>query len=62
MDKQIMDKMIIREIHADIKYVGCPKCDYEIEGWFGDPRGTDDTCDHCGTEFEIMKDAEIIFD
>lgn len=47
-------------IYADAKYIECPYCGAEQDGWVGDPRGgTPEECDECGEEYTISKHADI---
>ena len=47
------------EVLAKEVYVVCPKCDERVDGWYGDPRGREGECEHCGATFTIHKEADI---
>lgn len=55
-----MAKYEVTEMIASDVYVECPKCQERIDGWCGcDPRGTMTTCDVCGAQVTIHKEADI---
>lgn len=39
--------------------VKCPHCNADADGWYGDPRGKETTCDECDKEFKVAADAEL---
>lgn len=54
------DKLVEADvIYARAQRVECPHCDAEVDGWFGDPRGTETTCDECGKPFKIAASADV---
>jgi len=57
MDDQ--DLPVVRFVYARAQYVYCPHCEGEVDGWLGDPRDTETTCDYCGKQFRIAADADV---
>ena len=43
-------------------YCYCPHCSERIDGWWGDPRGEETTCEYCGKAFNIHNDADVEFE
>lgn len=40
----------------------CPSCGEWLDGWIGDPRGSEKSdCDYCGTSFKVHPDADVEF-
>lgn len=47
-------------IFAQVQYINCPKCDKQLEGWLGDPRGSDEVeCEHCNHKFTVSPESQI---
>lgn len=42
--------------------VECPKCGAELDGWAGDPRGANLSCEECGVSLEIDPQAQVRID
>lgn len=40
-------KVVFDIIATEVK-IRCPYCGEYIDGWYGDPRGVEDTCEECG--------------
>jgi hypothetical protein len=53
---------VVTEVRTRGGSVQCPHCSTTVEGWQADPRGREDTCDHCEKPFAIAADATVIFD
>lgn len=45
-------------IYARDCYVLCPECNEIIDGWYGDIRGEEDTCLHCGAKYKVHQGAD----
>lgn len=43
-------------------YTYCPKCNAQLDGWVGDPRGTETECEICNTLIKIGPDIDIEFE
>jgi hypothetical protein len=54
--------LVATEVRTRGGSVQCPHCSTTVEGWQADPRGREDTCDHCKKPFAIAADATVIFD
>ena len=46
--------LIAREV-----YCQCPSCSKKVDGFLGDPRGTEAVCDDCNTVFKIATEADV---
>lgn len=40
-------------------YTFCPHCGERITGYFTNPSGTEEDCDHCGKKFKIASHIDI---
>lgn len=50
-------------VHATVRYVVCPSCEAQIEGFVMDPRGAGDVaCERCQAKFDIPADARVVMD
>lgn len=52
---------VLTNIIATKVIVCCPYCGETIDGWCGDPRGVEDTCEECGMTYKVHPDADIDF-
>ena len=40
----------------------CPSCGEWLDGWFGDPRGTEGgECEYCGATLYVSPEADVEF-
>lgn len=53
-------KVVFAIIATEVK-IQCPHCYEYVDGWYGDPRGVEDTCEECGMTYKIHPDADIDF-
>lgn len=51
--------LVVTEIYARVHHVDCPHCGAEVDGWAGDPRGAETTCDYCEKPFKVHEDADV---
>lgn len=49
-------------VYARARFVHCPHCDAEIDGWLSDPRGAEETCESCGGRYRVDADADVLMD
>lgn len=54
MENNISTKVFARNVETE-----CPFCGEMNGGWVVDPRGKEDTCDHCGMTYIVAEDAEV---
>ena len=40
----------------------CPKCNQWLDGWMGNPCGSETICEHCGAEIVVNQDADVEFE
>lgn len=55
----------VTEIHVVPQQVwfACPGCGAQLEGYYSDPRGTEEVCcEECGLDFDIPADAAVLID
>lgn len=46
-------------VYARARYVECPYCDAECDGWLGDPLGSETVCDECKKPFKVSVNADV---
>lgn len=57
-----MTGVVLKEstvVYARAHSTTCPHCEAQSDGWAGDPRGKETTCDECGKAYKVAEKAEV---